>query len=589
MDSRTIKRCARILHSRKFILLCFFFILSIFLVLFPILKFENTKPIFLTSNVIEIPRIPVSATSISVKKNISHKNPKIELIIEDSVLFQDFILVILAVNSKVSGFRNFVGDRIHCFYQKETNESGRISYPILSIDEYDPGGSRWTVRCPSPPQTRLMSIGRVESDNVAGVNWVAKITENQTAISWGKMLAYEVTFDGEETIAIFVKGLGLNGERKSDPSQFTCRFGNDFELFTKAITAAQEVIRCPLPRGVTKSSISKNNEEIRVTVERTVNSKVHGRNYVVPSIAKLHKNSGNSHLRRNYKHDLCACTMVWNQAAFIREWIVYHAWLGIGQWFVYDNNSDDELNEVINDLNSENYNVSRHVWPWIKSQEAGFAHCLLRARDQCNWVAFFDVDEFYYLLTPKLKNNIVPGRGRNSLRDMVNNVTLRSPSKGQIKTNCYNFGPSGLKKSPIEGVAVGYTCRVKANDRHKSIVRPDAVDESLLNRVHHFELKTGFTSRNMPLRRAVVNHYKYQVWDVFKTKFVRRVSAYVPDWQEKNSEKSKDRTPGLGTQAIEPQNWHLKFCDVWDTKLRDFIRANLAFNNSTLLPWYRSA
>jgi hypothetical protein len=46
-------------------------------------------------------------------------------------------------------------------------------------------------------------------------------------------------------------------------------------------------------------------------------------------------------------------------------------------------------------------------------------------------------------------------------------------------------------------------------ERHKSLVRPESVHPTLLNSVHHFQLRAGF-----------------------KVKFRRRVSTYVADWTE---------------------------------------------------------
>ncbi|KAK9666579.1 hypothetical protein RND81_14G195300 [Saponaria officinalis] len=575
MDSWTIKKCLRKFTSKKSFLVRIIFFFFIFFFVFHVIKFEPKKSFFLTSNIIELPDFSpyVSSNSFN-KKPTSQNNNTIDVIIEHTILFPDFLLVILANNGNNFSMYNISYYKIDCVY------NGSV-YPMLNFDGFDSGESRWFVRCPIPPLNNLVAVGlRLHRDKVAQL-----VAENQTILSWSNKLVYEATFDGEEIVAIFVKGLGLNGEKRSNPSQFFCKFGKSLELSTKAITAAQEVIRCPLPLGVTRSSIVEKNEEIQVTIERKIGSK----SYVVPSIAKLHKKNDNDFIKgnNNYKYELCACTMVWNQAAFIKEWIAYHAWLGIQRWFVYDNNSDDGLREVISDLNSENYNVSRHSWPWLKSQEAGFAHSLLKARDQCSWIAFFDVDEFYYFTSPKLGHKVKEEHaGQNRLRDVVHNLSS-SPFKGQMKTNCYNFGPSKLRESPKEGVPLGYTCRLRNFDRHKSIVRPDSVDESLLNRVHHFELKPGFSGKTLSLKTAVINHYKYPVWDVFKAKFERRVSAYVVDWKENKNEESKDRTPGLGTEAIEPQDWSSRFCEVWDTRLRDFIRSNLAnFNSTLLLPWH---
>ncbi|CAO2829103.1 unnamed protein product [Amaranthus hypochondriacus] len=523
--------------------------------------------------------------------------------LESRVLFSDHVLLILSHEGKNSSVE--FGEKIDCVYHKELDgnlvEDGTeyseetVTYPMLSADDY--GNGRWIVRCPTPPENCSAAVrlqGREEAGE--GIEWEVGKVENQTVQSWD-MVAYDAAFDGEDVAVVFVKGLQLKSDRESNPNLFNCVFskeGEDNAFTSKAITAVQEVIRCPLPPELKANSW--NEKEVQVTVETIL--KVPGRSQLkgfrpqlVPSIAKLYKsrNKNNDMSRSNHKYNLCACTMVWNQAAFIREWVMYHAWLGIERWFIYDNNSDDGLKEVINELNEENYNVTRHAWPWVKSQEAGFSQCVLRSRDQCKWIAFFDVDEFFYFPPPKpnLNSSIIIHPGPGSLQTLVSTVSTRLRSVGDIRTDCQNFGPSGLKKSPAEGLILGYTCRLKSLERHKSIVRLEAVDDSLMNQVHHFKLKKEF--RKFNFRRAVINHYKFQVWDVFKAKFHRRVSTYVADWQENHNERSRDRVPGLGTEAIEPSDWRRRFCEVWDTRLRDFVLANLADRNTGLLPWQRSA
>lgn len=266
---------------------------------------------------------------------------------------------------------------------------------------------------------------------------------------------------------------------------------------------------------------------------------------------------------------------------------MYHARLGVERWFIYDNNSDDGIDEVIQELELGNYNVSRQSWPWIKTQEAGFSHCALRAKKECKWLGFFDVDEFFYLPDEfrHPKGDGMPGQ--NSLKAMIANVSS-STDIAEIRTVCHSYGPSGLRKPPLHGVTVGYTCRVQSPERHKSIVRPDLLDISLLNVVHHFQLRGGFKYFNVPESVAVINHYKYQVWETFKAKFHRRVATYVVDWKEDQNKGSKDRAPGLGIEAIEPPDWRLRFCEVWDTGLRDFVLAYLADPATGLLPWERS-
>ncbi|PKI79105.1 hypothetical protein CRG98_000397 [Punica granatum] len=269
---------------------------------------------------------------------------------------------------------------------------------------------------------------------------------------------------------------------------------------------------------------------------------------------------------------MCVCTMVRNQARFIREWVMYHFKIGVERWFIYDNNSDDDIETLIDSLNDAGYNVSRHAWPWIKTQEAGFAHCALRARSACEWVGFIDVDEFFHMPTSI------------DLGEVLRNWSA-SGSVAELRVSCHSFGPSGLKQAPRQGVTVGYTCRVAHPERHKSIVRPEALNSSLINVVHHFHLRDGFEFVNMDRGVMVINHYKYQVWEVFKDKFYRRVATYVADWQEEQNVGSKDRAPGLGTRAVEPPDWSSRFCEVQDTGLRDRILRVFANPQTRILPW----
>ncbi|WCJ21744.1 Glycosyltransferase family 92 protein RCOM_0530710 [Euphorbia peplus] len=500
------------------------------------------------------------------------------LIVEGRVLFPDELL--LVVSNKLHS-----ADELECVYYIELNSVSSseklLLKPAVSVDDYLDNKS--VVRCELPPVNYSAVVNLRRSWEPVAGDRLSRVGRIVVPV-WDRVV-YDAMLDGNNAV-VFVKGLNLRPHKESDATHFRCHFGmsdsfdeNDGLVFTtKAIAAAQEVIRCLLPRSI------QNNPEkaqgIRVTVSRVVDGEYRAE-APLPSVAKVYSPKI-SPLRENRgKYELCACTMLWNQASFIREWILYHAWLGVERWFIYDNNSDDGIQQVIDELNSENYNITRHAWPWNKAQEAGFSHCALRAKSECKWVGFFDVDEFFYL--PRSRRQDI---GRNSLQTLIANYS-NSPTNAEIRTTCYSFGPSGLAKVPPQGVTVGYTCRVKAPERHKSIVRPECLDITLLNVVHHFILREGYRYVNLPENAAVVNHYKYQAWETFKAKFHKRVSTYVTNWQEDQNKGSRDRAPGLGTVAVQPRGWRLKFCDVWDTGLKDFVLANFADAASGYLPWER--
>lgn len=510
-------------------------------------------------------------------------------LVQDLVTLPEHVLLLLKT---CDGCFALQKDEFECVY----GESLRT--PAISVDMKEK--DLQIVRCPHPPQPK----------SAEGLTLTIKLKENGMLVpsqatypknfAW-RMLVYETVVEPDSVI-LFVKGLNLRRGRVSDTDNLVCVFGSnldtdllnarDFKKWgimdlgikvfkTKVLMAAQEVIRCEKPNGLEMYEI----QEMKASVWRS-------RGGLLPSVARIEvKSMMSSKPVQMFRplHQVCACTMLWNQAPFLREWIMYHGYLGVQRWFLYDNNSDDNIEEVVASLGS--FNVSRHMWPWIKTQEAGFSHCALRARQECEWVAFMDVDEF---LNPieYIQNETMPTdstqTGLTVMERLINNATSAYSGLfkiGEIRVDCHSFGPSGLKKHPDEGVIAGYTCRLNRTERHKSIVLLSALNQSLINVVHHFHLRQGYHYMNLPRGFAVFNHYKYQVWDTFKAKFFRRVATYVTDWQENQNESSRDRAPGLGTEPVEPEDWSERFCEVSDTGLRNFTLQTFTDLTTHLLPW----
>lgn len=455
--------------------------------------------------------------------------------------------------------RLFTKEEIDCVYFSAGDLSARPLYkqPPVNMDGED--SYNQIVRCPLQSADGFrVSVGLKQN---GGVRFVPTYT-------WDS-LVYDALIDHDNTTILFVKGLNLRSDRVSDASRFECLYGWDFStskylLRSDVVSLAQEIVRCKTPLSVLRSKRGVN-DAVKVSV------RLKGRG-IIDTIARPGLRPGLVEPPRRKEHGMCICSMVRNQGRFLKEWVMYHAQMGVQRWFIYDNNSNDETNIVIELLQGGNYNITRHMWPWIKTQEAGFAHCSLRARETCQWVGFIDVDEFFHMPSGLLLHDVL----RN--QSMYNYV-------GEVRASCYSFGPSGLRSVPTQGVTVGYTCRVAAPERHKSIVKPEVLDSTLMNVVHHFHLRNGYEPVNADRGVLVINHYKYQVWEVFKEKFYRRVATYVADWRDEQNVGSKDRAPGLGTRAVEPPDWSERFCEVNDTGLRNRVLKNFADPYTKLLPW----
>ncbi|GLJ20742.1 hypothetical protein SUGI_0377990 [Cryptomeria japonica] len=506
--------------------------------------------------------------------------------IEDVVLLPDEVVAMVLLSSATS---SLLGQRsmVVCVY------SDKIFTEVNGIEYLD---GRAAVRCQLPEKKeaeaykhyikRLLSLKLLNRDLNRHVRQINKPSD-ESILKWD-FLIYE-SFSTSTDVVLFAKGLNHRQGVNTDPESLRCVYNGTVE--TAVTVSSQEVFRCKHPNKAHRSEL----------LGTRISLRWQGR--LIPSVA-YYQQPQDQHREDDFSHRevLCSCTMVFNVTKFLKEWVTYHSHLGVGHFFLYDNNSEDNLEGTVAALGGE-FNVTRHPWPWVKTQEAGFSHCALLARNKCQWMVFADVDEFIF--SPewldlvkedtqfteeanKTKSGSNPSQiGRKALESLVmersKNITDSETQTGQISINCNNFGASGLKVHPERGVTQGYTCREKAQHRHKSIVLLEALSPSLLNVIHHFQLKPGYTTDHLRSNEAVINHYKYQAWSEFKSKFRRRVSAYVVDWTEAKNAESQDRTPGLGKEAIEPPDWENRFCEVNDTALRDF---NLkVFSSGSKMLW----
>ncbi|KAI4982191.1 hypothetical protein ZWY2020_022683 [Hordeum vulgare] len=387
-------------------------------------------------------------------------------------------------------------------------------------------------------------------------------------LKWSNRVVYEsVVIDGGDVL-VFAKGINRRKKVKRPAADIRCVYyrgdASNVVASLPATTSAQQVFRCPPPPATTPVD-----RELRVTLAVVGEEPI-------PSLAtydppRRPESSPATGPTPSGKRLICACTMVRDVAKFMREWVVYHAAVGVDRFYVYDNGSEDDLADQVPHLTSDGFEVFTMTWPWPKTLEAALSHAAAVHRDSCEWMVFIDVDEFIF--SPHWAHS------ENPMKSMLHSVTTVAKDVGQVSMWCADFGPSGQTAHPKEGVVQGYTCRRQTMERHKSLVRLDAVDQSLTNSVHYFTLRPGF--RDEWNTRVRVNHYKYQAWHEFKVKFRRRASTYTVDWTEKVKLRSNDRTPGLGFEAVEPADWPHRFCEVNDTLLHDATRRwfGLGFGN----------
>lgn len=144
----------------------------------------------------------------------------------------------------------------------------------------------------------------------------------------------------------------------------------------------------------------------------------------------------------SYEKTLGVCAMFKNEARFLKEWIDYHLLVGAEEFWLYNNNSDDDYLSVLQPYIDEGI---VHLIPWpskefdedyqlhwaYEVQTRAYNNCLNQGKGRVKWLAFIDIDEF-----------IVPMIG-DSIPFVLENYF---PKVSGLCINWFHFGTSFVKE-----------------------------------------------------------------------------------------------------------------------------------------------
>jgi hypothetical protein len=205
---------------------------------------------------------------------------------------------------------------------------------------------------------------------------------------------------------------------------------------------------------------------------------------------------------------LAACLAFRNAAPYLREWLLFHAAVGVKRFYLYDNDSTDNFRAVLAPflVSNPTLHVELIPWPGYFQQNAIYDDCLKRATaaGDVQWLAFIDDDEFLYATSGQ------------PLPDL-----LRAFESYASVAVCWHlYGSSGNLYADDTWVVSRFTRRAASPDQHvKCIVQPARIARAIAGG-HLFEPKPGFAcvdEHQRPLDAALtptpstdvvrVNHY----------------------------------------------------------------------------------
>lgn len=242
---------------------------------------------------------------------------------------------------------------------------------------------------------------------------------------------------------------------------------------------------------------------------------------------------------KKFKHYLSIVAIAKNEAPYMAEWIEFHKLVGVDQIYLYDNDSDDNLMEVLKPY-IENGDVTYIPFPGSAKQIPAYEDAVKRFKDETKWMAIVDLDEF---IVPLEKDSIP-----EFLKDFED--------QAGVVAYWLMYGDNGHKTYEPGLVIERFTAHAEdAYPSVKSIVNPREVKKA---NVHYCEFKCGLPvnenkeyyqkgEMGTSVKKIRINHYFGKSFEEFKQKRARGQAdrldiRSINDFENANKNDVQDNT-----------------------------------------------
>lgn len=224
------------------------------------------------------------------------------------------------------------------------------------------------------------------------------------------------------------------------------------------------------------------------------------------------------------KNYLSIVAIIKNEAPYIAEWLEYHLLMGVNKFYIYDNESEDNLEEILQPY-IKNGVVEYVYCPGKGKQMWAYNDILKTARKETYWLAVIDCDEF-----------IVP-----ISTESIPKVLKEFEGYGGLGINWLMYGSSGQKNKTdglvIERFKYHSIKDFRGNECIKTIIMPRYVIS--INHPHYANYMTGKFCVNTdkekingPFNPHIlydkirINHYFVKSYDEYLQKRQRGRASY---------------------------------------------------------------
>ena len=182
-----------------------------------------------------------------------------------------------------------------------------------------------------------------------------------------------------------------------------------------------------------------------------------------------------------FLYNFAVVSIMKNEALYVKEWLDYHILAGVEHFYIYDNDSPDNLKEILQPYIRDGL-VTYIFYPGKARQYEAYNEAIQEYKFFCKYIAFIDADEF-----------IFPQKNKNVF-EVTDEILEKYPQAGGLAVNIFAFGSNNLEKADYsKGVLERFTRRAPVDwcplmPELNNLPGGTAHVSSIVNprRVHHF-------------------------------------------------------------------------------------------------------
>lgn len=270
---------------------------------------------------------------------------------------------------------------------------------------------------------------------------------------------------------------------------------------------------------------------------------------------KLKKVSLVSQKNKNFQYKMIVVSIMKNEAPYIKEWIKYYLSIGVEYFYIYNNNSSDSTEEILNSFSE----VTCINYLGELRQLDAYNDALNRFKNIAQYITVVDADEFIFC----------PNEFKFNLYQFVDKYLSHKEVAG-LGIHWLIFGSSHLMTQPEGLVTENYVYRSKTNfykNKHvKTIINPRKI--------------LGYTNAHLPIPlpgyKIVNENYKIidsPASDSVTVNKIRINHYFTKSKEEFMKKRNRGLADNIGKRSMQEFQIHDKN-DVFDDAMKGYNKKN---------------